>query len=100
MAIMWGPLVLAGDLGPEIEEGRYRQDGTPPPPAPALVTAEQRVDAWLKPLAGRPGFFRTAKVGLSTDIAFLPFYELPRRRNTIYRPVFTPADGAEQSARH
>ena len=98
MAIMWGPLVLAGDLGPEIEEGRFRQDGTPPPPAPALVTAEQRVDGWLKPLAGKPGFFRTAKVGLSNDIEFLPFYELPRRRYAIYWDVFTPAEWAKQSA--
>ena len=45
MAIMWGPLVLAGDLGPEVSR-RSRQGGTntPPEPAPALITAEQNVD--------------------------------------------------------
>ncbi len=102
MAIMWGPLVLAGDLGPELDRRRSRQAGgeppAPPAPAPALITAEQNVDRWLKPVSGKSGVFRTANVGLKEDIEFAPFYEMPRRRYAIYWDVFTPTDWASKSA--
>ncbi|HEY4379797.1 MAG TPA: beta-L-arabinofuranosidase domain-containing protein [Acidobacteriaceae bacterium] len=101
MAIMWGPLVMAGDLGPELDRRRNRQAGganTPPEPAPALITAEQNVGQWLKPVPGKPGVFRTVNVGLKEDIDLAPFYELPRRRYAIYWDVFTPTDWAKKSA--
>jgi hypothetical protein len=100
MAIMWGPLVLAGDLGPEVNRRAARQAGanTPPEPAPALITAEQNVDGWLKPFPGKAGTFRTVNAGLKQDIDFAPFYEMPRRRYAIYWDVFTPTDWANKSA--
>lgn len=42
-AIMWGPLVLAGDLGPEPARG----PGAPPVERPMLVSAERPVSDWL-----------------------------------------------------
>jgi len=100
MAIMWGPLVLAGDLGPELDRRRSRQSGnnTPSEPAPALITAEQNVDRWLKPVPGKAGVFRTVNAGLKQDIEFAPFYEMPRRRYAIYWDVFTPTEWANKSA--
>ena len=98
MAIMWGPLVLAGDLGPELDRRAARQNGnTPPAPAPSLVTAEH-VDRWLQPVPGKAGTFRTVNAGLKQDIDFAPFYEMPRRRYAIYWDVFTPTDWAKKSA--
>ena len=98
-AILWGPLVLAGDLGPELNLRRSGgQAGDAPEAAPALVTAEQDVDRWLKPVAGKPGTFRTANVALKEDIEFAPFYEMPRRRYAIYWDVFTPTAWANKSA--
>lgn len=98
VAIMWGPLVLAGDLGPELDRRSFRRGASVPAAAPALVTSEQRVEGWLKPVAGKPGVFRTANVGLQDDIEFAPFYEVPRRRYAIYWDVFTPAEWANRSA--
>jgi uncharacterized protein len=100
VAIMWGPLVLAGDLGPELDRRRSRQSGntTPPEPAPALITTEQNVDRWLKPVPGKSGAFRTANAGLKEDIEFAPFYEMPRRRYAIYWDIFTPTEWANKSA--
>jgi DUF1680 family protein len=95
MALLWGPLVLAGDLGPE-ESRRGRGQGfnggppTAPPPPPVFVTSAGSVDGWLKPVAGRPGTFRTEGVGLTTYVDFTPFYQLPDRRYAIYWDVFTP----------
>lgn len=99
MAIMWGPLVLAGDLGPELNRGQFRGQGArTPEPAPALITADLKVDNWLKPVAGKPGTFHTVNAGLKQDIDFAPFYEMPRRRYAIYWDVFTPDEWAKKSA--
>jgi len=103
MALKWGPLVLAGDLGPEIhrQRGAAAQGAafTPPPPAPVLVTpvAKGPVDAWLKPIDGKPNTFRTIGVGLPADIEFKPFYQLPARRYAIYWDVFTPDEWKKQA---
>ncbi len=96
-AVLWGPLVLAGDLGPELDRRSLRQSGTAPPPAPVLVTAEQKVEDWLKPVAGKPGVFRTQNVGLTSDVEFEPFYTMARHRYAVYWDVFTPADWKKTS---
>jgi DUF1680 family protein len=84
-ALMWGPLVLAGDLG--AEQGRGAKAD-----APVLVAAEQPVTNWLKPVAGKPGTFRTIGVGLKQEIDFVPFYQLPRRRYAVYWDMYTPVE--------
>jgi DUF1680 family protein len=99
MALKWGPLVLAGDLGPEISRRRGAQSAAPaqPPPTPVFITAASAVDKWLKPVADKPGTFRTENVGLTTDVEFKPFYTLPARRYAIYWDVFTPDDWKKKS---
>ncbi len=96
MALMWGPLVLAGDLGVEVHQGN-EQDGPPEPSAPAIVTS-QPVQDWLKPEPGKSGWFRTTGVGLAQDIEFAPLYELPRRKYAVYWDVFTPEEWSKRSA--
>lgn len=88
-AIVWGPLVLAGDLGPEPErEGRARQ----PLNIPALVAAERSPVDWLKPVPDRPGNFRSAGVGREKDVELVPLYRLHRRTYSVYWNLFTPAE--------
>src|SRR6185295_17689718 len=62
-AIMWGPLVLAGDLGPERGGGRGGQPAGPPINVPSLVAAERPLSDWLKGVADKPGNFRSEGVG-------------------------------------
>ena len=85
-AVMWGPLVLAGDLGPEIA------NRAPGPEVPVFVAAAQPVTNWLKPVDGKPGTFRTTGVGLKQDIDFVPFYQLPRRRYAVYWDMYSPQE--------
>ncbi|MBI1875067.1 MAG: glycoside hydrolase family 127 protein [Acidobacteria bacterium] len=89
-AIMWGPLVLAGDLGPEPQRG----SGPRPPQqgSPALVAGLRPVSDWLKPVTGNPGTFRSDGVGHDRDVEFVPFYRLHRRTYSAYWDVFTPAE--------
>ncbi|HZI62197.1 MAG TPA: beta-L-arabinofuranosidase domain-containing protein [Pyrinomonadaceae bacterium] len=86
-ALMWGPLVLAGDLGPE-------RRGGPATESPSLVTAEKPVTEWLQPVADNLGVFRTVGVGRSTDdkaseVEFVPFYRLHRRIYSVYWDLYT-----------
>ena len=91
-AVMWGPLVLAGDLGPAAS-GR-----TAGPEVPILVAPEQPVANWLKPVAGKPGTYRTTGVGLKQEIDFVPFYQLPRRRYAVYWDMYSPAEWTKRES--
>jgi DUF1680 family protein len=95
LAVMWGPLVMAGDLGPEIRNQQAREGR---PEVPVLVAPTQPAAKWLTPVADKPGAFRTAGVGLKQEIDFVPFYELPRRRYAVYWDMYTPAEWTKREA--
>jgi DUF1680 family protein len=95
VAVMWGPLVLAGDLGPERERGRRRRDRESVN-VPVLVAAEKPVDEWVQPDEDTPGNFRTEGVGRPNDIELAPFYLLQRRLYAAYWDLFTPSKWAER----
>jgi DUF1680 family protein len=99
LALMWGPLALAGDLGKEFNWQEWEKLGSKPSvDVPVLVTPEQPIENWLKPVAGKPGAFRTVGVGTPNDVDFVPFYQLPRRKYAIYFDVFTPEQWKQNSA--
>jgi hypothetical protein len=84
---MWGPLVLAGDLGPE-------RRGAPADPIPSFVTSDKPVGEWLQPVADRLGIFQTVGVGRINDggekqVEFIPFYRLHRRTYGVYFDLYT-----------
>ena len=99
VAILWGPLVLAGDLGPE----QRRQRSAPREESeriPVFVAADQPVEQWLKPVEGQPGHFRTAGVGRERDVDFVPFYKLHRRTYGIYWDLFTESEWQAKAAEY
>jgi hypothetical protein len=98
VAILWGPLVLAGDLGGEDERGRHKPGVNPLDEVPVFVAAERPVADWLKPLADKPGWFRTAGVGKDREVDFAPFCQLHRRTYGIYWDLFTPQEWEQRSA--
>jgi uncharacterized protein len=73
-AIMWGPLVLAGDLGPR------RQRPAEQAPSPTLMAAGRPVSEWVRPSA-RPGDFA------ASDLLLTPFYRTHGRTYTLYFDV-------------
>jgi uncharacterized protein len=105
-AIMWGPLVLAGDLGPERARGRGGQSGgqsvaepaAQPISIPSLVAAQRPLKDWIKAVSGRPGNFRTDGVGREQDVDLVPFYRLHRRTYSVYFDLFTPAEWEKKAA--
>jgi len=103
-AIMWGPLVLAGDLGPR-REGRVRTADasalvpTAPAPIPVLVAADRPIDQWVVPAATRAGDFHASQVArvpaapaAPTDVSLTPFYRTHRRTYSVYFDILTPSE--------
>lgn len=100
-AIMLGPLVLAGDLGPERERGRGRRAQTEEQTkVPVFVAAEKPVAEWLKAVDDKPGQFRTDGVGRINDVNFVPFYRLHRRTYGIYWDLFTESEWKQKEAEY
>src|SRR5262249_15777559 len=95
-AVLWGPIVLAGDLGPQ---PRNSADGDGDGPetttveSPVLVT-DRPVGEWLKPIADQPGSFPPS--GLGADVTLAPFYRTHRRIYTGYWDLLTPAENTER----
>jgi hypothetical protein len=98
VAILWGPLVLAGDLGPEPARRQRPRGGISPDDVPVFLAAEQPVAEWLKPIPDRPGCFRTDGVGREQEVEFVPFYRLHRRIYGIYWDLFTSAEWERRAA--
>ncbi|MDH5467933.1 MAG: glycoside hydrolase family 127 protein [Candidatus Aminicenantes bacterium] len=106
-AIMWGPLVLAADLGPERERGRGRDVSYELPTIPVFVAAEQPVNQWLKSVPGEPGHFRITDVSrdslgadLEIEVNLVPFYRLHRRTYAVYFDLFSKPEWEEKKAEY
>ncbi len=94
-SILWGPLVLAGDLGPENDFPAWK-----PGAVPVIVAAEKPVSDWLKPVPNLAGKFHTTGVGMDRDVDFVPFYRLHRRTYAVYWDLFTPTEWEKKSAEY
>ena len=77
VAILYGPTVLAGDLGAE-------DQGSGVNLTPAFVTGERQLVEWIKPIAEGPLTFRTVNAGRPGDIKFYPFYRMHNKRYGVY----------------
>src|SRR5688500_10165594 len=84
-AILYGPTVLAGELGPENESA---VNGLML--APALITENKPLTDWVKPVSSEPNTFQTAGVGKPRDVSLYPFYRMHHRRYSVYWDLFTP----------
>ncbi|MCX7972977.1 MAG: glycoside hydrolase family 127 protein, partial [Candidatus Aminicenantes bacterium] len=87
-AILYGPIVLAGQLPSEpLKEkeiyGPYHARGKKVR-APDLVANMSRPEDWLVPVDNQPLTFKTDKVGRPEDVTLIPFYKLFNQRYAIY----------------
>jgi hypothetical protein len=94
-AIMYGPLVLAGELGPVNDPAATRPDYVP-----VLIPDEKPLDKWLKPVEGQTNTFRTHKVGKPRDVMLYPFYRMHDKRYTLYWDLLTEEEWETREAQH
>ncbi len=79
VAVMYGPLVLAGDLGP-LSDTTSRDAMY----VPVMMTENRDPSTWMKPVAGKPNTFVTVNTGRPRDVEMRPFYSIYDRRYTVY----------------
>jgi|WetSurMetagenome_2_1015567.scaffolds.fasta_scaffold01058_6 uncharacterized protein len=83
VAVMYGPLVLAGDLGP-VADSSSRDAMF----VPVLMTENRDPSAWMKPVDGKPNTFVTVNTGRPHDVKMKPFYATYDRRYSVYWDLF------------
>jgi DUF1680 family protein len=82
IALLYGPLVLAGDLGGEGERV----------PDPVLVKEDKPLEQWLLPVSGKKLTYKTKGVAFPKDLVVKPFYQLYDTPYIVYWDEFTPAE--------
>ncbi len=92
ISVLWGPVVLAGELGTAgLEDLDFRnthsyvaQKELPLEEAPVFVGTADDVVAKVEPVAGRPLTFRTTGLVRPADVTLAPFYRVHCQRYAIY----------------
>jgi DUF1680 family protein len=101
VALMWGPLVLAGDFGSQASDDQAEDASANASAArtdfPVFACADRPLSDWIKPVEGKTGSFR-ATTADGRNITLVPFYTLHQRRYGLYWDLFTPAEWASRQA--
>lgn len=83
VAVFYGPIVLAGDLGPEEDQNAYD-----PLYVPVLMTENRNPNDWLTPVENQKNSFQLQGIGKPRNIQFKPFYKTHNRRYSVYFDLF------------
>jgi DUF1680 family protein len=90
IALLYGPIVLAGELGTNGMPARLYANGqgdfnrVSDPAAPMFATTPGKLLKHVKPVRGQPLTFRTHGIGRPQDVTLIPFYEMHHERYTVY----------------
>jgi hypothetical protein len=104
--IMYGPVVLAGELGMEnlnrtmeYVPGQRSQHNAPSIEVPVLVGDLTNLENWIKPVEGQKLVFQTTGAGKPNDVILSPFYELYNQRYNIYWNLVTEPEYKQKEAK-
>ncbi|MBO0724337.1 MAG: glycoside hydrolase family 127 protein [Blastocatellia bacterium] len=105
IALFYGPIALAGDLGRDgLQDAKRYGPSAPqlgrvkPIDIPAFIGDVKDVLAKVKPAPGAPLTFKTDGLGRPQDVTLLPFYKVFEPRYTVYWKVYTPAEWEKRKA--
>jgi hypothetical protein len=105
IAVLYGPVVLAGDLGKEgLEDARRYGPSAPqigrvkPVEVPAFLGEVKDVLGKVKPVAGAPLTFKTQGLSQPRDVTLLPLYKIHDLRYTVYWKVYSATDWEKRKA--
>lgn len=93
IAVFYGPIVLAGDLGPVDDP-----NANDPNYVPVIMSETRDPNTWLELVAGETNTFRSKEVGNPRDITFKPFYQTHDRRYSVYFDLFNEETWAAHQA--
>ncbi len=84
VAVFYGPLVLAGNLGDENDPKRYD-----PMYVPVIMTEDRNPEHWLQAEDGKINAFISQNVGRPHDFELIPLYTIYNRSYSVYFDMFT-----------
>ena len=106
ISVLWGPVVLAGEMGTEGLErvnfhGRsYTASRTLPVERfPVFVGTTNDVVAKIKPVAGRRMEFRSDGLASPAEVTLAPFYQVHQQRYSVYWHLAERAPGDGENAK-
>ncbi|HVU23762.1 MAG TPA: beta-L-arabinofuranosidase domain-containing protein [Opitutus sp.] len=96
VALLFGPIVLAGKLGSADMPNPYTRDQLdqaryPDPVPPAFVTTGDDWLAHVEMVSRSPLLFRTHGLARPQDVLLAPFYRIQHERYTVYWRLLAPA---------
>lgn len=94
-AVMYGPLVLAGELG-EVNDPKANE----PFYVPVIVAGDKPAAKWLKPVASRPNAFQMVDTGRPRNVELYPFYKMHDKRYTVYWDFFIEKEWEKRQAEY
>ena len=83
VAVLYGPLVLAGDLG-QVNDSVLHDVSY----VPVFMTENRDPSAWMKAVEGKANTFLTSNTGQPRDVELSPFYNIRDRRYSVYWDLF------------
>ena len=98
VTIMYGPLVLAGELGvkgmpKDVCSSQAAHSGDMDPPVPVLlVDVDKAPSSWIKRAPGETLRFKTVGAGKPKDVTLIPICDLHHQRYAVYWKTMAPGD--------
>jgi DUF1680 family protein len=101
-AILYGPLVLAGELGTEdldprriYSDDKFLHGGFSRIAVPQLAGDRNALEKWIQPVSfkDKPLTFHTVGAGRPVDVTLSPLYRLFNQRYCVYWRFAAPVDG-------
>jgi uncharacterized protein len=102
VALLYGPIVLAGELGTNDMPNPFVRNQTAQvrvsdPAVPDLVGRPADLLRHIEPVSNLPLTFRTQGLGRPEDVTLIPFYRTHHERYSVYWRLVTPGE-AEKAA--
>jgi len=96
VAVLYGPIVLAGGLGTEgmpnpYARGQTDYNSVPSPEVPTFTGDAKSLLGNIQPVAGEPLTFQTKGIGRPRDVTLIPFYRMHHQRYSVYWKFFSEA---------
>jgi len=103
VALLYGPIVLAGELGTNGMPNPYARNQrdfvkVTDPKVPVFVADQNSFLDHIKP-TGEPLTFRTKGLGQPNDVTLIPFYRLQHQRYSVYWNLMSEPEWKQHSAK-
>ncbi len=104
VALLFGPIVLAGELGTNnmpvpLATTQNEFNNIPASAAPMLLATAEALLKHVEPVSGEPLTFRTHGIGRPQDVTLIPFYQIHRQRYSVYWKLATEGEWQAEAAR-